>query len=272
MRKILDKLIWIGLFVFFVPTTLVIASWNSLPGDFMFPIKLGLERSLLVIVSPSYEVSGQLQIKYTERRFSDAQRLLAINNSVSGLPYLDQQVEAAKVSIEKAPNVESRQVLANQYIATLTQVSDDLEQQKLAITKTAVTSGNPGNAGQPAVQPSELIPVATATNKPTIIVVAPTATPTQAFEPSQNHQNVQTSTPTPTPGPTLATVVTTSTVTPPQNLVIAMQITETQHKISETIDDLKKQNKSDSHGNDGNKPDESKKSVTPDIQNNKDNK
>lgn len=278
MRNILDKLIWIGLFIFFVPTTLIIVSWNSLPGELMFPIKLGLERSLAVIVSPSYEVSGQLQIKYTERRFADAQKLLAIKNSVSGLPYLDQQVETAKTAIEKAPNPAARQVLANQYIATLTQVSGALEQQKQTIMTS--TSTNPQiettALGQPASESFPLpTPLPTSVGGTTMfprprstdvsVKSVPSAGPTSATAA------------TPTPAPTLTTVVTTTGATPPQqNIVVAMQITRTQQQINKTIDDLKKQENQGNHGNNENKPAENMPTVTPDhqtdSQNNKDNK
>ncbi len=270
MKQIFDKLIWIGLFLFFVPSTLVIASWNSLPGDFMFPIKLDLEKSLLVIVSPSYEISSGLQIKYTERRFADAQKLLAVNNSVKGLPYLDQQVETAKVAIENTSNSEARHVLANQYIASLTQVLGELEQQKLAITKNAVTIGSSGSPSQPTptIIPSGLVGAPVVVPGQTTIFVTPTATQTQVVVTPKYYQKAPTTIPTPTstPAPTFSTVVTTNGTTPPQNLVVALQITQTQRKISDAIDDLKKQ------GNNDNKPSDNKPSKAPDNQNNKVNK
>lgn len=240
MRSFLDKIIWIGLFLLFIPTTLVIASWNSLPGDFIYPVKLSLERSLLVLVSPSYEVSGQLQMKYTERRFADARRLLADKNSVTGLPYLDKQVEEAKIAIENAPNPEARQALVDQYIVILSQVFDGLQQQKMSLTQvppsTFSVQGQPGstspkipvsNESLQASPTSEVIPSPAAiAAQPTVITASP----------------VNSITPTPASQPTLTSIISTTgpVLPPPPNIVVAMHITESQQKINDTIDDLKK--------------------------------
>ena len=272
MKNILDKIIWIGLFVLFVPTSLVIASWNSLPGQLLFPVKLGLERTLLVLVSPSYEVSGELQIKYTERRFAEAQRLLADQNSVSGLPYLEQQVADAKTAIENAPNPAARQALATQYIATLTQVSGSLEEQKLALTQTANNQGNPGGSSQAAetVTPAKIV-TTTAQTQPGPVSVTPlptpatTPSPTTRALPMDTHQN-----PTPTPVPTLTTIVSTGSTTPPQNIVVAMQITQTQQQINQTIQDLQKSTGEDQnkHQDQQQKPDHAEKNNNPDNSDN----
>lgn len=271
MRNIFDRLLWIGLFIFFVPTTLVMASWGSLPGDFMFPVKLALENILAAAVSPSYQVSGELQVKYTERRFSEASRLLAEKNSVVGLPYLTKQVEQTKIAIEKGSRSDEKQTLRAQYIVTLTQVSNQLEYQKQTLTAT----GPQGQAINPVVNQA---PAAAPAVMPVNVVVSPVVviTPTPPARPNIDRQTVvtpmPTSAPTPNPKPTLLTVVSTNNGTvPPQNIIVAMQITQTQHKIKETIDELEKKDNQDSGSNE-NKPIENKPSVTPDTQNNKDNR
>lgn len=134
MKKILDSFTWIFLLIFFLPTTLIVASWNSLPGDSLYPVKLGLESTLFFFVKPSYAAQSKLSVKYTERRFSEAKRLLSDKASVEGLPYLERQVTATKSVIDRAPNQSAKKELAKEYLVTLQQVSNDLEEEKQAAT------------------------------------------------------------------------------------------------------------------------------------------
>lgn len=236
MKKFFDTAIWVSLFILFVPTTLIIGSWNSLPGNFMYPVKLALERTLLVVASPSYLASSQLQVKYTERRFSETQTLLSEKHSVEGLPYLARQVETTKVAIEKAPDPQTQQVLTRQYIATLTQVSYGLEQQKQVIT---VGAGQRGGGTPPAVsqgmlggaspKPSPITSVTAVQNPPDITPQpSPKLTPLAAR---------------PTPLPSVTATVTTQATVSPETAVVALQIAQTQEKIQETIAELEKKQK-----------------------------
>lgn len=164
VKKFLDALVWGFLLVFAVPTVMIVASWNSLPGDPMYGVKLGLERTLLVLVSPSYTAKGTLEMKYTERRFSEAKRLLADKASVAGLVYLDDQVTTTKNVIVQAPNAKTQKDLAEAYIATLTTLSSQLEQQKQHVvapapqTVSQPISGQPSQRTQP--QPAAAAPAA----------------------------------------------------------------------------------------------------------------
>src|SRR3990170_1229687 len=92
MRRVFEAFSTTFIVMFAVPTVLIVASWNSLPGSGMYRVKLGLEQALLLVVSPSYATRGALQVKYTERRFAESTRLLADQASIEGLPYLEKQV------------------------------------------------------------------------------------------------------------------------------------------------------------------------------------
>lgn len=135
MRNFLDKLTWGFLFTFFVPMLLIIASWNSLPGDSVYPVKLGLERVLLFLVSPSYAAEGTLQVKYTERRYDEVKQVLGTEHATVGLSNLSNQVVSTKDSIIKGSNTAEQKKLARAYIETLRTVSSELEVQKRAIAQ-----------------------------------------------------------------------------------------------------------------------------------------
>lgn len=221
MRLILDKILWGTLIVLFGPFVMIVASWNALPGDNLYSVKLALEKTALALASPSYATSGNLQIKYTERRFAEAKQLMASKQSIQGLPYLDQQIAQTKKSIENAPNKETQVALAKQYINTLSTVSTDLETQKQTITTSSL----------PIAFVQQQQPTATPTLKPT-------ATPTAQQSRTSNTPGAPTPRSTPTPIPTQIAQVSTTAPIRTQQAVAALQINQTQQNVSQTIADL----------------------------------
>lgn len=227
MRLIVDKILWGTFIVLFGPSVMIVASWNALPGGNLYGVKLALEKTALALASPSYATSGNLQIKYTERRFAEAKQLMASKQSIQGLPYLDQQIAQTKKSIESAPNKEAQVALAKQYITTLSAVSTDLETQKQSITTTSPQTPQ--------------IPQPTPTNTPS---PTPTPRPTVLQIPTTSTQGMPTPIPTPTATPHLTPTliqiaqVTTTTPITTQQAVAALQINQTQQNVSQTIADL----------------------------------
>ncbi len=260
MRSFFNYLTW-GLFaVFAIPTILVLGSWNSLPGQPMYGVKLGLEQVLLVAVSPSFQTKGDLSIKYTERRFSENQRLLSDKGSVAGLAYLDKQVVATKDVIVQGQDVKAQAALAQKYIDTLNDVSQQLAAQQQAIaTQQVAVAPSGGNATNPpaqtyqAPQPTAVQAPATQTFQPTqpaYQAPSPTAqtfyaapTPTtyvppaqapvkqQAPPPQQQVQQPAAQPPPPAQQPAGAAV---------QKAVAVEQIKQSQETIKETIKELEK--------------------------------
>ncbi len=234
MRLIVDKILWGALILLFGPTVMIVASWNALPGDNLYGVKLALEKTALALASPSYATSGNLQIKYTERRFAEAKQLMASKQSIQGLPYLDQQIAQTKKVIENAPNKEAQVALAKQYITTLSTVSTDLETQKQSITQSP----------QPlaSAQPQQIAtPIPTPTLRPTVTQTpvigtreAPTSPPTSTPKATSS----PTSTPRPTPTPIQIAQVATTTPISTGQAVAALQINQTQQNVSQTIADL----------------------------------
>lgn len=202
------------LVVLFIPTAMIVASWNALPGESMYGTKIALEHVALALASPSYATSGTLQIKYTERRFAEAKQLMASKQSIQGLPYLEKQIAETKKSIKRAPNKQAQIALAKQYINTLTTVSTDLEAQKQTITASPQT-------------------VAFASPRPTVISTPNVKKPanTSIFIPN---------TPPPTIKPPPTQVTTEPIVAPVATGQSAadLQITQTQQNVDQTIADL----------------------------------
>lgn len=158
-RSFADSFMWGFLIVFFVPTTLVVASWKAIPGDVFFPAKIATEKSALFILSPSSLASGSLQIRYTERRLGEAQTLMAMKQSVTGLTYFEKQMEETKQQILQTSDPKIRGQLAREYAQSLTDMSVVLAKEKklmlaqpntpsVSNTANAPTQNNTANTGQ----------------------------------------------------------------------------------------------------------------------------
>ncbi len=201
MRSVLNTITWGFLLLFFIPSAMIVASWNSLPGDRLYGTKLALERVLLAVVSPSYAAQGSLQVKYTERRFAESRRLLADKHSIVGLSYLASQVETTKQAVLNAPDAATRKDLAQTYLQTLYKVKTQLEDDKQAIlTGQIVVTQSATNAGaSPSPAPAKHVSKA----------IIPTATPTPvrpvwsltSQQPSPTPRTLAAPTPTPSPTP-----------------------------------------------------------------------
>lgn len=264
MRNFLDSFVWAFLLVFSVPTLLIVGTWNALPGDSTYATKLGLERALAYVVSPSYVASSTLQMKYTERRLAEATTLLADKNSVVGMTYLADQVEAAGKTIAGGSNPAEQAAAAQQYIAVLTQASAQLEQQKQSLT--GVVPATPA--------PTPPVP-ATGGSQQTGAVPAPPPRPTTVVMPTQipvrptTRITVPPPIPTATPvqHPTVAEVTAGSPATSAPVVSAALEIDQTQQVINQTIAEM--QQISDTTSRSGNRSgSNSGKSEGSDHQNN----
>src|SRR5260221_13742537 len=99
----LDNIVWGLLILFLIPSGLVVASWNSLPGSRLYRVKIFMEDALLA-AAPTVQAKGDLHAAYTERRFAEAKKLLVDQSSTEGLVYLNEQVLQAKTNIQNAPD------------------------------------------------------------------------------------------------------------------------------------------------------------------------
>lgn len=181
MNKTVNTVIWIVLFLLLLPSSLAVASWNSLPGSRLFQVKLFMEQGL-VIVTPGAAAKGSLQIAYTSRRLSEAKQLIVAQSSSQGLSYLDHQVDVTKQAILGTRDPVVKRQLAQKYVASLRDVSVQLEEQK-QIAAAAV----PPVRDQPSVPyapPSTPRPEAAATPTPRQEISQPlAATPTPTHQP-----------------------------------------------------------------------------------------
>lgn len=130
-----DNLIWVVVFLFLIPSSLVVASWNSLPGSHLYRVKLFAEDAI-VVLALSKEAKSELHVAYADRRLADATQMLVQSESADGLEYFRKQMEDAKLALAQAPDGSSKEELRTKYLAALQNASHQLEQQKQIISTT----------------------------------------------------------------------------------------------------------------------------------------
>lgn len=130
--KLMDIMIGLILLVLLVPSTMAIASWNAVPGDLTYSWKIVLEKSLLLVLRPSKELSSSTQVAITQRRFSEATQMFSSNQAQVGLTNLTAQITTTSDSIKDINSKTARKDLANKYIRDLIEVNNKLEKEKLA--------------------------------------------------------------------------------------------------------------------------------------------
>ena len=198
-----------------VPATLILASWNAVPSDSSYKIKVGLEKAILG-VTLSDNLKTSLEIKYTERRFNEVEKLIETDVTKSklvdeSLTNLTNQAIASKNSLQKIQNSEEKTVQTENLIATLESISVKIEEKKQISNTTSVPTN---------------ISTKISTNTPLSITIQPSPTFTPSPAPTQN----------------IEPIVTTE--------VVVVNLEDTQQKLNEIINELKDSpNKSDSNGN-----------------------
>lgn len=123
-----------------VPTVAIMATWNTLPGEKLYPVKRYLEDIALKIVGNSFSVRADLQTQFVEQRFNESEALLS-QSSDAGLADLVRQIQATKTDI-----ITARAKVGTKDAVSATKKAEKLSAQlktyntKLQATEQSVTS------------------------------------------------------------------------------------------------------------------------------------
>jgi len=214
LKVILTGIFWGSVAIFAIPTSLILISWDAAPGDSTYNLKVGLEKAILG-AAPSSNLKSTLQIKYTERRFNEVQKVISTSHASESLNNFDNQLIASVNSIKEIKSVEEKSIQAQNLISTLEKVSQKIEQEEQIL------------------QPSRTIP--TVTSRP-----LPTSPPQIVDSPG---------TPVPTQIPPVATP---TQISNPIPVDIPGQLDDTKEKIRKAIEGLKKSQNNQNEGNHNN--------------------
>lgn len=197
MRQYLDLGAWVFLFALLPITVLILLSQNTIPGDFFYPVKRGMENIVLVASAVSPSTRAAFRTDLTQRRFDEASQILVSKADVSAYYDFVTEVRQAKQDIEtisdpKEKSAKSEALLAKieQYQTQLTQVQSQIQQAEVfqapqipSQNSQPLPSETPAGTPQPSKTPA------------TTPVQAPTPTSTPVASPAQTP--LVTSTPAP---------------------------------------------------------------------------
>jgi hypothetical protein len=232
--RFLSKIFWVLITALAVPTTLILISWDAVPGDSTYAIKTNMEQAVLAMALSTSSKSN-LQIKYTERRFDEVEKVLSQNSDYvdESLTNFNQQLIVSKNSLDQIENLNDQEIQTQKLIDTLQVVSQKIQQQKqVASTSLSQPQSPPqinhpvSNNYQPTIiptvnhiysQPAPTLIPRQATVVPTIYY-PPVSTPTVYSPPTYVH----------TPDPTI--------VPPSQPIDIQQNPTDNISNLSSTSD------------------------------------
>lgn len=234
MNRNLNIFLWIVFFALMAPSGMVLASWNAVPGDSTYGLKIGLEKVLLFALSPSNELESTTNSKLTERRLGEVSKVLSGVHAKESLDNLTMQIAATRESLNGIEDKQAKKEAILKYIDTLHQVTSELENQKRTrslayipprqqVANYRIPSPPPGTSGTTTKQVNYVTnyyyaPPQTqqpAGQVPPAQPVAPVASPTQTTEPVASPEPEETITPD-----------------------VVEDITDTQDDIEDVIDDL----------------------------------
>ncbi len=245
MKKFLNIFTWSLLAFFLVPSGLILASWNAVPGDSLYGVKVGLEKTL-VSITPSLALQSSLQVNYTERRLAETQQLLANTyrpqETIQSLNNLESQAAQTQHVIESVSDPTQKTLLAEQYIDTLDRIASKLEQnrQNLASVPAQQQTQTVPNQQSQTIQPNSTPVVKTqptvvqqpsVTQQPAITTQSTVTQPTLQPLPTSQIPIVQTlptfrpiqASPQVTPTPSTPS---TTPISQPATVVIQIQVTQ----------------------------------------------
>lgn len=109
-----------------LPTTAILASWNSLPGSILYPVKRGLEKTALFLL-PNSLLEMDFRLKLLDRRFNEAIPTLFDNHSDQNLEAIVEEARMMELAFEDlAPKTQVKAQI--KVVSKLKQTSQKLEQ------------------------------------------------------------------------------------------------------------------------------------------------
>ncbi len=174
-RKFLDTGSWIALFALTPLFFLAYLSQNSVPGDILYPVKRGIENTILAAASVNPASKAAFHTNLVDRRFTEAEKLLLSQADIAPLNDLVAQIESTQVAIDNVSDPVKQQELTAKVIAQI-----DTYQAKLTSTAAQVQ-----NSPSPFSVAPTSVPIGnTVTTVPASVPSTPTPTPTSTPTPA----------------------------------------------------------------------------------------
>lgn len=248
-RKVFNISSWIILFALAPLTVLIFLSQDSIPGDFFYPVKRGMEGVILAAASVNPATRAAFRTDLTQARFKEAQSLVISKSNTSGLSTFIDEVQGTQLEVASLKNDTEREKaeekLINkleEYQAGLSTLETKTQQNIIAyqFQETVLPTSTPQPSSLPQAQSLQGIPSATPTIIPSPILEAIKNQPKSLPQPTSTAIPLPTSAPLPSADAAVSLV---PTVPPTQvnPLPTANSEVVEQRRIAETIKETKEQ-------------------------------
>lgn len=181
----LGKFVLVLALVLMVPTVLILASQNAIPGDSTYLIKRKLEDGIIVVASLHPSTRAMFHVGFSQRRFKEA--VAVIKKGGKGYESLDElvsQTRTAATSVKNLSDKEAKKQLAadlSKQIEEYDKIIAQLGRNKAAVRNQVVVKASPTAIPTATpIPPLGLSPVPTVgqtasvpTPTPVIIVIQP---------------------------------------------------------------------------------------------------
>ena len=174
MRKFFNWFLSAFAILFAIPSFFILISWNALPGETLYGVKTGLEDVALAVTIRT-PIASAFSLNFTERRFSEANKLLAKKGSTVGYTLLVAEARETQTIIVDQKDTQ----MAQELITKIEEYQVRIEEKKLAI----------------AAQPTAILPPQEEIVTTQVQTTAPVVT------------QVNTPIPSPTPAPSAEVVI-----------------------------------------------------------------
>lgn len=126
MNNILNRGLWI-VFTVLTPLTFVgLFSQNSIPGEILYPVKIGIENVGSIAFSFTPEAHASYSTSLTTRRFDEAQQLIVTRSDTQGLKTLVTQTGKAQESVTQVQNVEQKKAIEEKLVKSINTYQEKL--------------------------------------------------------------------------------------------------------------------------------------------------
>ncbi len=145
-KKIFDYFTFILIAFLALPTSAILTTWNTLPGEKLYPLKKKLEEVALLIASANFGTKADLHAKIVDRRFQETTELLELSSGI-GLPELTKEIDAVKQDIVKQATKTTKpkgaKVVKDKTEKMITQLKEydqELEKEKQKLTSQTISN------------------------------------------------------------------------------------------------------------------------------------
>jgi hypothetical protein len=178
---------------FSIPTILILASWNAIPGESLYSIKTGLEDVVLTLTINT-PLASAFSVNFTDRRYTEATKLLAKEGSSVGYELLVAEAQQTQNIVIKKKDVKNGAQLINKIEEYQTQIQEkkvEIQTQAANQPSSVTTPKAATPAPTPVTIQQPTTPAPSTEEKQTVIINKPTEVVIEEEEPEEVIDNLE---------------------------------------------------------------------------------